>query len=111
MRFIKDFERKAHDKQRVIHVTAGSNANVEEFADGCFEVTTEKACTKNGSNQFDLHWFLVVVLAGVGIFFWCWWNANFGSLPPISDTETITKFAVIPTVLLGWIIGRMYAAG
>ncbi|MBN3946756.1 MAG: hypothetical protein HWQ38_09765 [Nostoc sp. NMS7] len=59
----------------------------------------------------DAHWFLVVVLTGVGIFFWCWWNANFGNLPPISDAETITKFAVIPTVILGWIIGRMYAIG
>lgn len=59
----------------------------------------------------DLHWVVVLTLGGVVIFFWCWWNGNFGSLPPIANTETITKFAVIPTILMGWIIGRMYAIG
>ncbi|HYX18315.1 MAG TPA: hypothetical protein VE944_28910 [Nostoc sp.] len=54
MRFIKDFEQRASDGQRIIYVPAGTEASVEEFADKCFEVTTEKPCTKNGDNQFDL---------------------------------------------------------
>lgn len=59
----------------------------------------------------DLHWLVVLLLGGITLFLWCWWNGNFGNLPPISDSETITKFAVLPTILLGWIIGRMYAIG
>ena len=60
---------------------------------------------------FNLHWFMVVILAGIFLATWCWWNSTFGTLSPKNSNEAITKFIVVPVAVVGWVIGRIYGIG